>query len=148
MVEDKKMGIGCCVILLKDEKVLLGKRHDDAEKADSALHGEGTWTLPGGKIDFGESFEQAAFRESIEETGVKIDKDKLRLISLTNDIVEDAHFVTIGFLSEDFEGDVKVMEPDEITEWKWFDLNELPKPMFFPAEKALKNYIDKEVYKH
>ncbi|MFH1054417.1 MAG: NUDIX domain-containing protein [Candidatus Woesearchaeota archaeon] len=148
MVEDRIMGFGCCVILLKEGKVLIGKRHDDAEKADSVMHGEGTWTLPGGKVDFGESLEQAAFRESIEETGVKIDKDKLKLISITNDIVEDAHFVTIGFVSENFEGDPKVMEPDEITEWRWFSLDKLPKPMFFPAEKALKNFIDNEVYKH
>lgn len=135
-------------MILKGNKVLLGKRHSDSQKADSLLHGEGTWTLPGGKLDFGESFEDGAYREVLEETGIKIDKEKLKLISLTNDIVEDAHFVTIGFLCQDFEGEPQVREPDEITEWRWFPLNELPTPIFFPSEKALKNYLAQEIYKH
>ena len=147
-MESKKSGVGVGVMILKDGKVLLGKRHEDPEKADSMLHGEGTWTMPGGKLDFGEQFEDAAHREVFEETGIKIDKEKLKIVSVTNDIVEDAHFVTLGFLCNDFEGEPRIMEPDEMTEWKWFSLNELPSPLFFPSEKILKNYIDREVYKH
>jgi len=40
-------------------------------------------------------------------------------------------------MSDDFEGEPKVMEPDEITQWQWFPLDELPEPMFFPSEKVL-----------
>jgi 8-oxo-dGTP diphosphatase len=145
---DKKMGVGFGVMILKDSKVLLGKRHDDPEKADSELHGEGTWTMPGGKLHFGESFEEAASREVLEETGLKVDKSKLKIISLSNDIKEDAHFVTIGFLCTEFKGQPKVMEPDEITRWEWFDINKLPRPIFFPSEKVVKNYLDGEIYKN
>ncbi len=141
-------GVGVGIMIIKGGKVLLGKRHDDPKRADSALHGEGTWTMPGGKMAFGESFEDAAFREVLEETGMKINKDKMRIVSITNDIVKDAHFVTIGFLCEDFEGEPELIEPNEITEWRWFELNNLPSPIFFPTEKILKNFIDKEVYKH
>ena len=104
--------------------------------------------MPGGKLHFGESFEQAAAREVLEETGLRINEEKLRVISVTNDIVEDAHFVTIGLLCQDFEGEPKTMEPDEITEWRWFSLNELPSPIFFPSEKILKNYRAGEFYKY
>lgn len=135
-------------MILKDGKVLLGKRHDDSDKADSELHGEGTWTMPGGKLNFGESFEQAAVREVLEETGLKISHDKLKFISLANDRVSDAHFVTIGFLCEEFEGEPKVMEPDEITEWKWFDLNNLPEKVFLPSMEVLKNYLSNKIYKN
>ena len=58
MKDTKKPGVGFGVILLKDKKVLLGKRHEDSKKADSELHGEGAWTLPGGKLEFGEEFEE------------------------------------------------------------------------------------------
>jgi 8-oxo-dGTP diphosphatase len=143
-----KVGVGFGVMILKDNKVLLGQRHEDPDKADSELHGEGTWTMPGGKIEFGESFEAAAAREVKEETDLDIDQDKLKFISLANDKVPDAQFVTIGFLCEDFEGEVKVMEPDEITQWSWFDLDQLPENLFFPSEKILKNYLDNVVYKH
>ena len=136
-----RAGIG--IMILKDGKVLLGRRHEDPEKADSALHGEGTWTMPGGKIDFGQSPEEAACREVIEETGIKIDKKDLEIINVSSDISGEAHFITIGFLCRDFEGEPKVMEPDEIVEWRWFPLNETPSPIFFPSEKLLKAYLAK-----
>ncbi len=145
---DKKVGVGIGVMILKDNKVLLGKRHEDPDKADSELHGEGTWTLPGGKMHFREKFEETAHREVLEETGINVNKEALKLVSLANDKVEDAHFVTVGFLCKDFEGEARTMEPDEITEWKWFPLDALPRPVFFPSEKMLKNYLDKEIYKN
>jgi 8-oxo-dGTP diphosphatase len=84
----------------------------------------------------------------MEETGLKISPDKLKFISLANDRVSDAHFVTIGFLCEEFEGEPQVMEPDEITEWRWFDLNNLPERIFFPSAEVLKNYLDKKIYQN
>ncbi|MDT8274187.1 MAG: NUDIX domain-containing protein [Desulfomonilia bacterium] len=141
-------GAGIAVMILKEGKVLLGKRNDDPVKAGSKLHGEGTWTLPGGKIEFHESFEDAAFREVEEETGIRVKKERMRFISVSNDMVHDAHFITLGFLSEDFEGEPEAMEPEEITEWRWFDLHRLPGPMFFPSEKVIKNFLAREVYKH
>jgi ADP-ribose pyrophosphatase YjhB (NUDIX family) len=141
---NKKPRVGIGVLILKNGKVLLGKRHEDPQKANSLLHGEGTWTLPGGKLDFKENLQDCAYREVLEETGIKINKEGIKIISVTNDIVKDAHFVTIVFLCEDFEGEPKVMEPDEITEWKWFNLDDLPRPIFFSSEKAINNFVNKE----
>ena len=118
--EKKKVGAGFGIMILKDRKVLLGRRHDDAKKADSALRGEGTWTMPGGKLEFGEEFEEGAKREVFEETGMTLKNP--RVICVNNDKNEHAHFITIGMLSTDFEGEPRVMEPDEITEWRWFRL--------------------------
>ena len=132
------------MMILKEGKVLLGHRHENPEKASSLLHGEGTWTMPGGKLHFQEKLKEGAVREVFEETGIKV--KGLEAISISNDIVQDAHFVTIGFLCKDFEGEAKVMEPDEITEWKWFDLNNLPSPLYFPSEKIIKNYLAKKIY--
>jgi len=100
--------------------------------------------MPGGKLEFKESFEDGAKRELMEETGIV--GHSFKVISVSNDIVHDAHFVTIGLICEHFEGEPKVMEPDEITEWKWFSTHALPKPMFFPSEKLLNNYLDKKFY--
>jgi 8-oxo-dGTP diphosphatase len=143
MSESVRAGVG--IMILKDKKVLLGRRNSDSEKASSELHGESTWTMPGGKIHFGERIQEAAKRELKEETGLIA--DKLKVVSVGNEIVKDAHFVTIGFLCDNFEGEPKTMEPDEIVEWKWFPLDKLPNPIFPPTLKLLKNYIDKEVYK-
>ena len=51
----KKVGVGFGVMMLnKEGRVLLGRRNEDPEKADSELKGEGTWTMPGGKLEFQE----------------------------------------------------------------------------------------------
>ena len=136
----KQPGVGVGVMILKGRKILLGKRHYDPKKADSELHGEGNWTMPGGKVNFGETLKEAAIREIDEETGVNVSEKTLLLISVTDDILENVHFATIGFLCKSFPREPRVVEPNEITEWKWFDLNKLPTPIFFPSEKILENY--------
>jgi 8-oxo-dGTP diphosphatase len=145
--KNKTVMVGFGVMLLKKNKILLGMRHPDPSKADSELHGEGTWSMPGGKIDFGESFEDVCYREVLEETGIKIDKKSLKLVSLANDIGTDAHFVTIGFLSKKFKGKPKLMEPDEWVCWKWINYNKLPNKMFFPSVELLNNYLNHTIYK-
>ena len=104
------------------------------------------WTLPGGTPEVGETAKETLKRELMEETGIKLNSTKV--IAINNDMVENAHFVTIGLLCEDFEGEPKVMEPEEITEWKWFDLNNLPKPMFFPCVKIINNFLEGKFYKY
>jgi len=49
-INNQKPGVGFGVMILKQGRILLGKRHSDPDKADSELHGEGTWTMPGGKL--------------------------------------------------------------------------------------------------
>ena len=145
MSSDPGARVGCAVMLLKDGKVLLGHRHPDPEKASSELHGEGTWTLPGGKVDFGETLLEAAGREVLEECGIEV--GDLEIISIGDEIIPGKHFVTIGFLCRDFSGGPEIREPNEITEWKWFEMDKLPSPMFFPAKKIIDNYLDKRLYK-
>ncbi len=139
-----KVGVGVGVMILRSGKVLLGLRHSDAKKADSALHGEGTWTMPGGKLHFHEFLEERAANEVREETGIEV--KNLKLISITQEMVEDAHFITFGFLCGDFEGEAQIMEPDEITQWKWFDLRELPENMYKPSRKVIGNYLAGKIY--
>jgi 8-oxo-dGTP diphosphatase len=150
-----KVGIGMMVLNDKGE-VLLGHRNDDPIKASSDLHGESCWTMPGGKLDFGETLLDGAIRELLEETGIKANKSKTELISLTNEIRPDTHYVTAGFLCSNFsaqggpasgwEGELKAMEPEEITEWKWYNLNNLPENIFLPSAKVIKNYLNKSIY--
>ncbi len=142
--QKKKVGAGFGVMILNNRKILLGRRNDDAKKADSELRGEGTWTMPGGKLEFGEDFEDGAKREVLEETGMILKNAKV--ICVNNDKNEHAHFITIGLLSTNFEGTPKVMEPDEITEWRWFASQELPKNIFPPSKNILENFKAKKFY--
>jgi mutator protein MutT len=134
------------MILNNKGEVLLGKRHDDAQKASSDLHGEGTWTMPGGKLDFHEILIDGAIREVFEEIGVKVNLDKLKIISVTDEIVPDNHYVTIGFLCENLDGEPKIMEPEEITEWRWYNLDNLPERVFPPSAKMIKAFLNNKIY--
>ena len=55
--------IGVVVIIKKDNKILFGKR--------KGSHGEGSWSFPGGHLEFNENIEDCAVREVLEETGIK-----------------------------------------------------------------------------
>ncbi|MFC1663055.1 NUDIX hydrolase [Patescibacteria group bacterium] len=136
----KQVGVGVGIMIMRDNKVLLGQRHHDRKKAGSRFHAEGTWTLPGGKVDYGETLEMSAIREIAEETGLRVDKKQLKLVSLSDDRAPEAHFVSVGFLIDDFVGEPEVLEPDTITKWHWFPLDELPQPMYFPSQRVIENY--------
>lgn len=127
-----KVGIG--VIIKKDNKILLGKRKN--------AHGDGTWSFPGGHLEFNETWEDCAEREVLEETGIKI--KNLRFATATNDIFEkeEKHYITIFILADYDEGEVKVMEPDKCEEWQWLSWNDLPSPLFIPIQSLLKAGYD------
>ncbi len=132
-----KVGVG--VIVLKDKKILLGKRNEE-----NALGG-GSWTCPGGKIEFGETIINAIKRETEEETGIKL--NEINLASVSGNTAYGNHYVTLGFVCNNFDGQPKIMEPNKITEWKWFSINELPKPLFIPTEKLINNFKEGKIYK-
>ena len=143
--EKKRVGAGFGVIILNEKgEVLLGKRHPDPDKADSAFRSAGEWSLPGGKLDWGESFEEGATREVKEETGLDI-KDP-QVISVHNCKNEHAHFMTVGLIAKSYTGEPQVMEPDEMTEWDWFDFKDLPQPRYFPSFMVIENYLKKKFY--
>lgn len=122
--------VGIGVLIIKDEKILLGKRNKNP--------GKNTYSLPGGKLEFGESFEECARREVKEETGLEI--KEFKFICVNNDIFENNHFVTLGFVAKDFYGEPKNLE-EEINTWEWFDLKNLPKNIFIPSKKIIEKYL-------
>jgi 8-oxo-dGTP diphosphatase len=127
-MERPKVGVG--VFIIKDKKILMGKRINS--------HGEGTWSLPGGHLEFFETFEDCAKREVMEETGLKI--SDVTFATATNDMFEkeNKHYITIFVKSKNPEGIVKVIEPDKCMEWGWFSWDNLPKPLFLPLKNLKK----------
>jgi len=144
MEEKKRVGAGLGVLLEKNGMILLGMRHPDPDKADSAFRSAGEWCLPGGKLDFGETLEECAIREVLEETGIVIKNPEV--ISIHNCKNEHAHFLTAGVVAREWDGEAKVMEPDEIIKWEWFNLNDLPHPRYFPSFLVIENYLQGKFY--
>lgn len=128
MKEAPKVGVG--VILMKDGKVLLGKRKKS--------HGEGCWAHPGGHLEFGETFEECAKREVMEETGLKI--KNIRVGAVTNDIFENEnkHYVTIHAICDYDSGELENKEPEKCEKWEWFEWDKLPDNVFLTIKNLKK----------
>jgi len=127
-----KVGVG--VIVIKDGKVLLGKR--------KGSHGEGSWAFPGGHLEFGESLENCAKRETKEETGISI--KNVKKFVYTNDYFpkEEKHYITCYVTAHYSSGMITVMERDKCEKWDWFEWNTFPRPIFIPLKNLLKERID------
>ena len=144
-MKDKHIGAGCGVIILNEKgQILMGKRNEDETLADSEMHEEGTWTLPGGNIEYGEKFEQAGIREAKEETN--LDVSNLEVFCVQTDMNEYAHYVSVGMIAKNYSGELKINEPDEITEWRWFDIDKIPKKIFSASKKTIDCFLQKKFY--
>lgn len=139
-----KPGLGVGVMVLKENKILLGLRNPDKVKAASELQGQGTWTMPGGKVEFMEKLIDAAKRELEEETSLKA--TKLDFLCISDDMTDTAHYVTTGFIVREYTGEVKTMEPETILEWKWFNLNDLPSNLYMPSQKCIEKHKEGIIY--
>ena len=139
-----KPGLGVGVMVLKENKILLGLRNPDKAKVASELQGQGTWTMPGGKVEFMEKLIDAAKRELEEETSLKA--TRLDFLCISDDMTDTAHYVTTGFIVREYTGEVKTMEPETILEWKWFNLNDLPSNLYMPSQKCIEKYKEGIIY--
>ena len=124
--------VGVSVIIYKDNKILMLKK--------IGAHGSGTWSFPGGHLEFGEEIEDAVRREVIEETGVEI--KNIQQVTFTNDIFsqEDKHYITIFVKAEIDAGEPEIKEPDKAVEMGWFEWNKMPEPIFLPIINLKKIY--------
>lgn len=127
MTERPRVGVG--VIIRRDEEILLIRRKH--------VHGAGSWSTPGGHLDFGESPEACAVREAEEETGVVV--RNLGYRAITNDVfkAEGRHYVTIWFEGDYQAGEPIVNAPHEMSEVGWFRRDDLPSPLFLSLANLL-----------
>ena len=100
-------------IIRKENKVLLGQRPPNKSLA-------GLWEFPGGKIELGESPEEALRRELEEELGIDADIGPLRVVTSHN-------YGDVGVLLVFFEVNFWKGEPKSIyhSQLKWVTVDEL-----------------------
>ena len=130
-----KVGVG--VFIIKDGKFLMGKRQ--------GAHGAGSWSVPGGHLEWHETFAETAIRETREEVGLEI--ENLRFGAVTNDhfIEEDKHYITIWMLSDWKSGTPVSVEPDKFIELRWCTMNTLPAPLFLPWNQLLNSSFIEQI---
>jgi len=121
--------VGVGVMIFKDGKILLGKR--------KASHGDGEYAFPGGHLDYMESYEGCARRETKEETGIEIKNVRFQLLSNMKEYAPK-HYVHIGMIADWSSGEPQVLEPEKSESWSWYSLDQLPRPIFVTTELAVR----------
>ena len=116
-MEHKRPIAGIGAIVIHNEHVLLVKRAKPPK--------QGLWCIPGGKIRFGETLEQAAEREIKEETGVLIKAGEPYYVF---DLIEkeDFHYIIVDLLAEYISGTPNAA--DDAMDAKWFALTDINRP--------------------
>ncbi|QES47005.1 methyltransferase [Streptomyces venezuelae] len=116
--------IGVGVIVPGADGVLLGQ------------HRRGTWELPGGTVEPGETFAEAAVRELYEEAGLVAEPgDALELGTLL-DRVGDVVRLTVPVLVRRWSG-VPQQREEAIGSWRFWPRSALPQPLFVPSAQCL-----------
>lgn len=134
---DQRPKVGIGVMIIKENKVLLAKR--------KGSHGEGEYAFPGGHLEYMESFEECARRETKEECGIDIKNIQFQLLANVKKYAPK-HYVHIGVIAEWAGGEPKVLEPEKSESWGWYEINNLPNPLFEMCRIAAESYRDGKNY--
>ena len=96
------------------------------------------WALPGGFVDYGERLEEAAIREALEETSLKI--SELKLLGCYSDPARDSRMHTISTVFT-ATGHGTPRAADDAINLAVFSLGELPGLLCFDHAEILADYV-------
>lgn len=113
------IGVGVGAILINNEgKVFITQRGEKAQNE------KGTWEIPGGSVELGETLEQALKREMKEEYDVEI--ELIELLGVFDHIIpeDNQHWVSPSFICKLIRGTPTIIEPEKCAAIGWFSLAE------------------------
>ncbi len=120
-------------IINKDNKILMIKR---AKNEGNLL-----WAFPGGKVEEGENKEEACIREIYEETGIKVQIQKI----LGERIHPDTEVKITYFLCNYLSGQITIMDKTEILDIAYMNKNEfyncIKSDIFLPVKEYIEQHI-------
>lgn len=117
--------IGAGAILYGPRGLLLGR------------HRRGTWELPGGTVEPGESLQETVVRELREETGIDARPADVRLLGTLLDHVDGVVRVTVAARVTAWRGEAGDQPGERVGDWRWFPLDRLPENLFVCSAQGL-----------
>ncbi len=130
--------VGVQLIVRNGSHILLGQRANAFQS--------GSWGLPGGHLESGETLLQAAARELLEETGLIA--REMRVFCVTDPILESNFHLQIGVEALSYSGTPRILEPRKCTGLGFFSLANLPQPLFISSVGVIRNYQSGSFYSH
>lgn len=129
MIDRPKVGVAAVVRDPDTGHVLFGLRRNSG--------GAGTWALPGGHLENGETFLGAAARELQEEVGLTVDEARTLFAMNAPHSPYGAHYIHVIVLVTAFTGEARVLEPDVCGGLAWHSIDNPPAPLFDAAAQVL-----------
>ncbi len=117
----------CCFVRRGADELLFAQRAVEPCK--------GQWTLPGGYVELGETTEEAALRELLEETNLRASKVQLLGVN-TQQSKTTGSIVVFGYLIEDWEGEGEMCPNSDAMDLRFFSKTDRP-PVPFSAHREL-----------
>ncbi len=105
------------IVFNSNKEILLIKR----SSAETTL--PGYWDIPGGTLEDGEDPTNGAIRETLEETGIKIDRPSLFFYTSNIDTQKNKQFILMIFITQTFNSQV-ILNKDDHEDYKWIDIND------------------------
>lgn len=128
---DARQKFGATVAVLQDRRLLVTRREDNS-----------LWCLPGGGIEPGETFAEAAVREAYEEVGIEVSVDSVLAIYTNPDVAirgRDGASLTqvYGVCLRGHRVSGEPTLSDEVTEVRWVTADEATRMPFIPLHRPL-----------
>ena len=136
-MDNKSPGINVDILVIKDNKILLGLLTDKWCENDKKVYG-----VPGRDIRFGEKIGDTVKRNIKEEFGCNV--ISYNIICVNANYALGDHFIGIGVTAE-MDGDAKNLLPQDWEKWEWFDKNEIPDNVFPATKNLLDCYLQNKI---
>jgi len=132
--------VGSTVLVLDTQNRLLMMKRSDG----------GNWGVPGGAMELGETTEETARRELLEETGLEVDELSLFGVFSGKELYyrypsdEEVYNVSIVYLTRVIHGTIKLFD-GEHSDFQYFELTKLPENISPPILPILRKLMETHI---
>lgn len=127
------------LILVENESVLLQRRYNTGYE-------DGKYSVVAGHVEENEDVITAMQRETLEEIGIRIKKENLKIVHVMQRKAPDRESIEYFIACQKYEGKIEIMEKNKCDELKFYKFNKLPNNTIPYIKKGLEYYLRDEPF--